>query len=57
MSITLNTSFLDVVIKDLKMFSTYDVTVAGFNRIGQGSASQVHITTDEDGKGTKCFGR
>ena len=50
MSVTVNTSSLDVVIKDLKKFSTYEVTVAGFNRIGQGPASHVHITTDEDGK-------
>ena len=50
MSVTLNTSSLDTVIKDLKKFSTFEVTVAGFNRIGQGPASRVHITTDEDGK-------
>ena len=53
MSVALNTSSLDVVVSDLKKFSTYEIAVEGFNRIGQGPASHVYITTDEDGKATK----
>jgi hypothetical protein len=51
MSATLNTSSLDTVTRDLRKFSTYEITVAGFNRIGNGPESQAYITTDEDGKG------
>ena len=55
MSRTLNTSSLDIVIQDLKKFSTYQVTVAGYNRLGKGLASHVYITTDEDGKTIAIF--
>ena len=53
MSVALNTSSLDIVVRDLKKFSTYEIAVGGFNRIGQGPANHVYITTDEDGKATK----
>lgn len=49
-SLALNTSSLDVVVRDLKKFSTYEIAVAGFNRIGEGPASHLYITTDEDGE-------
>ena len=51
-SLALNTSSLDVVVRDLKKFSTYEIAVAGFNRIGEGPASNLYITTDEDGEMT-----
>lgn len=41
-----------MVVRDLKKFSTYEIAVAGFNRIGEGPASHVYITTDEDGEMT-----
>ena len=49
----LDPSSQDVVLRDLHKFSTYEVTVAGFSRIGSGPASRVYITTDEDGKKTR----
>ena len=51
-SLALNTSTLYVVVRDLKKFSTYEIAVAGFNRIGEGLASHLYITTDEDGEMT-----
>ncbi|XP_028409022.1 protein sidekick-2-like [Dendronephthya gigantea] len=44
----LNVTTQDIVLDGLKKFSVYEVTVAGFNRIGRGPESRVYITTDED---------
>ena len=50
-SVTVGPDQLSYVIKNLKKFTTYSITVAGYNERGIGPFSQhVNMLTAEDGK-------